>query len=71
MTLHQVSLRLPDLEKNLSSSFLALSVKLVLVVHLLLASVHFLHQVSPILWCTVVKPASYVIVRLRQRQESY
>ena len=48
-TLHQVSLKLRDLEKNLSSSFLVLSHKLVFVMHLLLASVHTPHQVSPIL----------------------
>ena len=48
-TLHQVSLKLRDLEKNLSSSFLVLSDELVFVVHLLLASVHTLHQVSLIL----------------------
>ena len=92
-TLHQVSLKRRDLEKNLSSSFLVLSDKLVFVVHLLVASVHTLHQVSLILEdsekngsssfliqsdelvlvlhfplvpvYTVVKPASYVIVRLR------
>ena len=45
-TLHQVSLTLRDLEKNLSSSFLVLSDKLIFVAHLLLASVHFLRQVS-------------------------
>ena len=48
-TLHQVSLKLRDLEKNLSSSFLVLSDMLVFVVHLLLTSVHTPHQVSPIL----------------------
>ena len=92
-TLHQVSLKLRDLEKNLSSSFLVLSDELVFVVHLLLVSVHIPHQVSPILHdsekngsssfliqsdklvlflhfplvpvYTVVKPASYVIARLR------
>ena len=47
--LHQVSLKLRDLEKNFSSSFLVLSDKLVFVMHLLLASVHTPHQVSPIL----------------------
>ena len=92
-TLHQVSLKLRDLETNLSSSFLVLSDKLVIVVHLLLASVHTPHQVSLILQdsekngsssfliqsdklvlvlhfplvpvYTMVKPASYVIARLR------
>ena len=92
-TLHQVSLKLQDLEKKLSSSFLVLSDKLVFVVHLLLASVHTPHQVSLMLQdsekngtssflvqsdklvlvlhfplvpvYTVVKPASYVIARLR------
>ena len=63
-TLHQVSLKPLDLERNLTSSFLALSDKLVFVVHLLLASVHFL---PPILRYDVVKPASYVIVRLRSQ----
>ena len=48
-TRHQVSLKLRYLEKNLSSSFLVLSDKLVFVVHVLLASVHTLHQVSLIL----------------------
>ena len=47
-TLHQVSLKLGDLEKNLSSSFLVLSDELVFVVHLLLASVHTPNQVCPI-----------------------
>ena len=64
-TLHPVSLKLRDLEKNLTLGFLVLSDKLVFIVHLLLASVHTLHQVSPILWYTVVKLASYAIVRLR------
>ena len=53
-TLHQVSLKLRDLEKNLSSSFLVLSDKLVLVLHF---------PVVPV--STVVKPSSYVIARLR------
>ena len=48
-TLHHVSLKLRDLEKNLSSSFLVLSDKPVFVVHLLLVSVHTPHQVSVIL----------------------
>ena len=48
-TSHQVSLRLRDLEKNLSSNFLVLSEKLVFVEYLLLASVHTPHQVSLIL----------------------
>ena len=45
-TLHQVSLKLRDLDENLSSSFLVLCDKLVFVVHSLLASVHTPHQVS-------------------------
>ena len=92
-TLHQVSLKLRDLEKNLSSSFHVVSDKLVFVVHLLLASVHTPHHVSLMLQDsekngspsflvqsdklvlvlhfplvpvhTVVKPAFYVIARLR------
>ena len=35
------------------------------VVHLLLSSPHVQHQVSLILWFSAVKPASYVIARLR------
>ena len=53
-TLHQVSLKLRDLEKNLSSSFLVQSDKLVFVLHFRLFPEN-----------AVVKPASYVIVRLR------
>ena len=64
-TVHHVALKRQDLEKNLTSSFLVLSEKLVFVVHVLLASEHFLHQVSPILRYTMVKPASYEVVRLR------
>ena len=44
----------PETEKNLSSSFLVQSDKLVLVFHFPIVPVH-----------TVVKPASYVIARLR------
>ena len=47
-------LKLRDLEKNLSSSFLVQSDQLVLVLHFSLVPVY-----------TVEQPASYVIVRLR------
>ena len=53
-TPHQVSLILQDSEKNGASSFLVQSDKLVLVHHFPLVPVY-----------TVVKPASYVIARLR------
>ena len=53
--LYQIALKLPDLETTLTLSFLVLSDKLVLGVYLLLASVHFLHQISPILQCPAVK----------------
>ena len=92
-TLRQVSLKLRDLERSLSSNFLVLSDKIVFVVHLPLASVHTPHQISLTLQdseknrsssflvqrdklvlvlhfllvpvFSVVKPASYVIARLR------
>ena len=55
--LQLVSLLLQDLETKLTLSFLVLSDKPVTCVYLLLASVHFLHQVSPIFRRTVVKLA--------------
>ena len=64
-TLHQVSMKLLDLEKNLTSSFPAVSDELVPVVHLLLVSVHLLRQVSPIRGNTVMTPASHEVVLLR------
>ena len=61
-TLRQVSLELPDLEKNLTSSFLALSDKLVLGVHVLLASVHTPHPVSLILQDSeTTGPSSFLV----------
>ena len=53
-TPHKVSLILQDSEKNGSSSLLVQSDKLVLVLHFPLVPVY-----------TVVRPASYVIARLR------
>ena len=53
-TPHQVSLILQDSEKNGSSSFLVQSGELALILHFPLVPVF-----------TVVKPASYVIARLR------
>ena len=51
-TLRQVSLYLPDLEMNWTTSFLVQSVKLATVLHLLLAPVG-----------TVVKPTEHEVVR--------